>query len=171
VHIRDVLDTVAARHPDLISKFGGHAMAAGLSIELANLDRFARAFDEEVTRWMAAAAGLDTIETDGELDVGEIALDTARALRAGGPWGQSFPEPCFDGLFAIRSARLLGERHLKMWVELPRSGRTFDAIAFNYNTASSAPPSPDTLPSGKRPPRLPPRRQRIPGRNTASSYS
>jgi single-stranded-DNA-specific exonuclease len=148
VHIRDVLDTVAAQHPDLISKFGGHAMAAGLSIELTNLDRFARAFDEEVTRWMAAAAGLDTIETDGELEVNEIALETARALRAGGPWGQSFPEPTFDGLFAIKSARLVGEKHLKMWVELPRSGRTFDAIAFNYANTPSAPQTADTLPSG-----------------------
>jgi single-stranded-DNA-specific exonuclease len=148
VHIRDVLDTVAAQHPDLISKFGGHAMAAGLSIELTNLDRFARAFDEEVTRWMAAAAGLDTIETDGELEVSEIALETARALRAGGPWGQSFPEPSFDGLFAIKSARMVGERHLKMWVELPRSGRTFDAIAFNYANTPSAPQTPNTLPSG-----------------------
>jgi single-stranded-DNA-specific exonuclease len=148
VHIRDVLDTIAARHPDLISKFGGHAMAAGLSIEFGNLDRFARAFDAEVTRWMAAAAGLDCIETDGELDANEIALDTARALRNGGPWGQSFPEPCFDGLFAIRSARLVGERHLKMWVELPRSGRTFDAIAFNYATTPNGEPTAEVLPSG-----------------------
>jgi single-stranded-DNA-specific exonuclease len=132
VHIRDVLDAVAAHHPDLISKFGGHAMAAGLSIELSKLDRFARAFDEEVSRWMAAAAGHDAIETDGELEADEIALETARALRAGGPWGQSFPEPSFDGLFAIRSARIVGDRHLKMWVELPRAGRSFDAIAFNY---------------------------------------
>ncbi len=109
VHIRDVLDTVAAHHPDLISKFGGHAMAAGLSIDLAKLDRFARAFDEEVTRWMARAAAHDAIETDGELTVEEIALETARALRAGGPWGQAFLEPCFDGLFSIRSARLVGK--------------------------------------------------------------
>jgi single-stranded-DNA-specific exonuclease len=148
VHIRDVLDTDAAQHPDLISKFGGHAMAAGLSIELANLDRFARAFDEEVTRWMAAAAGLDMIETDGELEADEIALHTARALRSGGPWGQAFPEPTFDGVFAIKSARLVGERHLKMWVELPCSGRTFDAIAFNYANTPSAPQTPEMLPSG-----------------------
>jgi single-stranded-DNA-specific exonuclease len=145
VHIRDVLDAVAAHHPDLISKFGGHAMAAGLSISLTDLDRFARAFDEEVARWLAASAGAhDTIETDGELAVDEIALETAHALRGGGPWGQAFPEPSFDGVFAIRSARLVGERHLKMWVELPRSGRAFDAIAFNYNAASTS----DALPSG-----------------------
>jgi single-stranded-DNA-specific exonuclease len=62
----------------------------------------------------------------------ELALDTACALRAGGPWGQAFPEPCFDGLFTVRSSRLVGERHLKMWLEVPGSGRTFDAIAFNH---------------------------------------
>jgi single-stranded-DNA-specific exonuclease len=95
---------------------------------------------------MAAAAGHDAIETDGELEVDEIALETARALRAGGPWGQAFPEPCFDGLFSIRSARLVGERHLKMWVELARSGRTFDAIAFNYAGAEAERKGP--LPSG-----------------------
>lgn len=137
VHIRDVLDAIAARYPGLIEKFGGHAMAAGLSIDIGNLDRFSRAFDEEVTRWLAATAGNDAIETDGELAAEEIALETARALRAGGPWGQAFPEPCFDGIFAIRKARLVGERHLKMWVEFPRSGRMFDAIAFNYTDAQS----------------------------------
>ena len=62
----------------------------------------------------------------------EIALDTAQALRAGGPWGQAFPEPTFDGVFELRDARVIGERHLKMWVEVPRSGRSFDAIAFNH---------------------------------------
>ncbi len=144
VHIRDVLDAVAAHHPELISKFGGHAMAAGLSLELANLDRFARAFDEEVARWLATASANDAIETDGELTVEEIALETARALRSGGPWGQAFPEPCFDGVFAIRNARMLGDRHLKMWVELPKSGRSFDAIAFNY--ADGQPGT--TLPAG-----------------------
>lgn len=140
VHIRDVLDTIATRHPGLIAKFGGHAMAAGLSLDLADLDRFAHAFDQEVTRWMAAGAlAHDAIETDGELHSDEIALDTAYALRAGGPWGQSFPEPCFDGIFAIRNARLVGERHLKMWIEHPRSRRAFDAIAFNFATDPTHP--------------------------------
>jgi single-stranded-DNA-specific exonuclease len=132
VHIRDVLDAIAAREPDLISKFGGHAMAAGLTLELANLDRFAKAFDAEVKRWMESNAIADAVETDGELSVQEIALETARALRAGGPWGQAFPEPSFDGVFAIRNARVIGDRHLKMWVEVPRTGRSFDAIAFNH---------------------------------------
>jgi single-stranded-DNA-specific exonuclease len=132
VHIRDVLDAIAARHPELISRFGGHAMAAGLTLERRRLDDFAEAFDEEVARWMKSMAGLDAVETDGELSVQEIALDTAHALRAGGPWGQAFPEPCFDGVFIVRNARVVGERHLKMWVEVPRTGRAFDAIAFNH---------------------------------------
>jgi single-stranded-DNA-specific exonuclease len=132
IHIRDVLDAIAAREPDLISKFGGHAMAAGLTLERSRLDRFAKAFDEEVARWAARNAVVDAVETDGELSVQEIALETAQALRAGGPWGQSFPEPCFDGVFAIRNARVVGDRHLKMWVEVPRTGRSFDAIAFNH---------------------------------------
>lgn len=132
IHIRDVLDAMAARDPDLISKFGGHAMAAGLTIERSKLDRFARAFDEEVARWAERGAAADAVETDGELAVQEIALETAHALRAGGPWGQAFPEPCFDGVFSIRNTRVVGERHLKMWVEVPGKGRSFDAIAFNH---------------------------------------
>jgi len=132
IHIRDVLDSIAARHPELISKFGGHAMAAGVTLERSRLDQFARAFDEEIGRWAARGAGADVVETDGELSIQEIALDTAHALRAGGPWGQAFPEPCFDGLFTIRNARVVGERHLKMWVEVAGTGRSFDAIAFNH---------------------------------------
>jgi single-stranded-DNA-specific exonuclease len=132
IHIRDVLDAIAAREPDLISKFGGHAMAAGLTLELSKIDRFAKAFDAEVGRWVERGVVADAVETDGELSVQEIALETAQALRAGGPWGQAFPEPSFDGVFAIRNARVIGERHLKMWVEVPRTGRSFDAIAFNH---------------------------------------
>ncbi len=132
VHIRDVLDAVATRHPELLNRFGGHAMAAGLTLERAHLDEFARAFDAEVRRWLAQAPPTDTVETDGELTPAEIALETAHALRAGGPWGQSFPEPTFDGVFSIRSARVIAEKHLKMWVEVPESGRAFDAIAFNH---------------------------------------
>ena len=132
LHVRDVLDSIATRHPELITRFGGHAMAAGLTLAASALDRFARAFDEEVVRCLGAASETDWVDTDGELAVHEIALDTASALRAGGPWGQGFPEPSFDGLFSVRNARVVGERHLKMWVEVPRTGRTFDAICFNH---------------------------------------
>jgi len=134
VHIRDVLDSIAARHPGLIHRFGGHAMAAGLTLERKRLDEFARAFDTEVARCLPMAGATDAVETDGELSVEEIALATAEALRAGGPWGQAFPEPCFDGLFSIRNTRVIGERHMKMWVEPAGSGRSFDAIAFNHLT-------------------------------------
>ena len=143
VHIRDVLDGIAARQPDLISRFGGHAMAAGLTLEYDKLDRFAAAFDEEVARWTASAPPAGVVETDGELAPAEIALATAQALRAGGPWGQAFPEPSFDGVFSIRGARLIGTRHVKMWAEVPASGRSFDAIAFNHleEDAPFAPPA------------------------------
>ncbi|MDE2262600.1 MAG: single-stranded-DNA-specific exonuclease RecJ [Gammaproteobacteria bacterium] len=144
IHIRDVLDNLDARHPQLIGKFGGHAMAAGLALERSRLDFFARAFDEEVAAWAARCGPGDAIETDGELTVAEIALETAHALRAGGPWGQAFPEPSFDGVFAIRSARIVGDKHLKMWLELPRTGRSFDAIAFNHVEDQST----FTLPEG-----------------------
>jgi single-stranded-DNA-specific exonuclease len=146
IHIRDVLDAIAARHPDLINKFGGHAMAAGLTLERGKLDLFARAFDEEVARWVERGVLADAIETDGELSVQEIALDTAHALRGGGPWGQAFPEPSFDGVFSIRNARVVGDRHLKMWVEVPRTGRSFDAIAFNHIEEHAE----FTLPEGSR---------------------
>jgi single-stranded-DNA-specific exonuclease len=144
LHIRDVLDAVAARHPDLISRFGGHAMAAGLTLEHSQLDRFARAFDEEVARWMEGAADADWIETDGELEVEEIALSTAAALRSGGPWGQAFPEPSFDGVFAVKNARVVGDKHLKMWVTSGDGARSFDAIAFNFKVSEDCP----ELPSG-----------------------
>ena len=111
-------------------------MAAGLTLERSQLDSFASAFDEEVARCGIPAA--DAVETDGELTLQEIALETAHALRAGGPWGQSFPEPCFDGVFLMRNARIIGERHVKMWVEVPQTGRSFDAIAFNHLSGEQA---------------------------------
>ncbi len=138
LHIRDVLDAIATRKPDLIARFGGHAMAAGLTLDAANLDEFAAAFDQEVTRWAQVAGFSTCIETDGELTVAELALETATALRAGGPWGQLFPEPTFDGVFNVRNTRIVGERHVKMWVEVPHTGRAFDAIAFNFLDAADA---------------------------------
>jgi single-stranded-DNA-specific exonuclease len=135
IHIRDVLDGIATRHPELINRFGGHAMAAGLTIEERHLDAFARAFDEEVTRWRDPSIPSNRVETDGELSSDEIALETAQALRDGGPWGQAFPEPCFDGRFEIRNARVVGEKHLKMWVTTGDQSRNFDAIAFNFRVS------------------------------------
>ena len=136
VHIRDVLAHLDARHPQLIGRFGGHAMAAGLTLAREKLDEFARLFDAEVAAWPDQGAPRDAIETDGELALEEIALETAEALRAAGPWGQSFPEPCFDGVFTVRAARVVGERHVKMWVQGAHN-RAFDAIAFNFLEAGS----------------------------------
>jgi single-stranded-DNA-specific exonuclease len=143
IHIRDVLDGMATRHPELISRFGGQAMAAGLSLDEAKLAEFAAAFDVEVMRWTDPTVPANRVETDGELAADEIALETAQALRDGGPWGQAFPEPCFDGIFAIKNVRVVGEKHLKMWVTTADRTRAFDAIAFNFKGADENPALPD----------------------------
>jgi single-stranded-DNA-specific exonuclease len=131
VHIRDVLENIASRHPGLIHRFGGHAMAAGLTIAAADLDRFARAFEQVVAEWLRDAEPDDAVWTDGPLEEAEICLATAEQLRAAGPWGQAFPEPVFEGEFEVESARVIGEKHVKFWLR-PHGTRTrFDAIAFN----------------------------------------
>lgn len=147
IHVRDLLDTIAVREPSLIQKFGGHAMAAGVTLEAQNLDRFAQAFDAECTRALAQAGSPDVIETDGELTLAELALTTALALRAGGPWGPGFPEPRFDGVFNICSSRMVGERHLKLGLNAPEGRGQFDAIAFNYAEADSRPVLPSNGPA------------------------
>lgn len=131
VHIRDVLDAVAARHPGLVSKFGGHAMAAGLSLSAENFAAFSAAFDDEVRRHLAPEDLRGVILSDGELAPQELGLELAELLRGAGPWGQAFPEPVFDGHFQIIQRRTVGERHLKMVVKAPGDERVFDAIAFN----------------------------------------
>jgi single-stranded-DNA-specific exonuclease len=133
IHVRDLLDSIAVRDPQLIQKFGGHAMAAGVTLESVRLDQFASAFDAECSRALARLGSPDVIETDGELAMEELALPLAAALRAGGPWGPGFPEPLFDGVFRIQSARLVGERHLKLGLCAPEGRGQFDAIAFNYS--------------------------------------
>ncbi|GMU68464.1 MAG: single-stranded-DNA-specific exonuclease RecJ [Steroidobacteraceae bacterium] len=140
VHIRDVLENIAARRPELIVRFGGHAMAAGLTLEPARLDAFAAEFDAEVRRWLGAGADTGRLDTDGELGTDDLCLATAEALRAGGPWGAAFPEPVFDGRFSITGTRVLGGKHVKMWVEPAGSARRFDAIAFNLLTDADARP-------------------------------
>jgi len=127
INIRDVLDGIATRHPGLIDKFGGHAMAAGMTLAEASLEKFRCAFAAEI----AARADLDSlagiIHTDGELSPSELCLETARMLRSAGPWGQGFPEPVFDGGFMITDARIVGGRHLKLQLR-----DSLDAIAFGY---------------------------------------
>lgn len=131
VHIRDVLDAVAAHHPGLVSKFGGHAMAAGLSLARENFAAFSAAFDQEVRRHLAPEDLRGVILSDGELAPEDMNLEMAELLRGAGPWGQAFPEPLFDGHFEIVQRRIVGERHLKMVVKSPGHDAVFDAIAFN----------------------------------------
>lgn len=136
LHIRDALDRVATRHPDLLAKFGGHAMAAGLSLESRNLEAFRRAFDEEIQRWLPEMDLEGTLLSDGELGASEFTLATAESLRSALPWGQGFPEPLFDGAFRVRNQRIVGERHVRLKVCPEGSPRVFlDAIAFNQAEA------------------------------------
>ena len=131
LHIRDVLDAVAARHPGLLTRFGGHAMAAGLTLDADQLETFSAAFDEEVRRHLGPEDLQRKILSDGALNEQELDLSAAEAIRNGGPWGQSFPEPLFDGVFELINRRIVGEKHLKLTVRLPESTRLIDAIAFN----------------------------------------
>ena len=137
VHIRDVLDAVAAHHPGLIDKFGGHAMAAGLSIGADKLDAFRIAFDKEVKRWMTHDDAIGVVHSDGELGSNEFRLEIAKQLRESGPWGQNFPEPLFDGEFRVIESRILGERHLKLKVAIGND--SCEAIAFRHFDHDDAP--------------------------------
>lgn len=133
LHIRDALDAVAAKHPGLISKFGGHAMAAGLSLPQENYGAFAAAFDTEVRRQLHTDDLTGRLLSDGQLSVTEFNLELAKALRHAGPWGQHFPEPLFHGVFQIVQQRLVGEKHLKLVLKTECGGQTLDGIAFNID--------------------------------------
>jgi single-stranded-DNA-specific exonuclease len=133
IHIRDILDAVAVRNPGLISKFGGHAMAAGLSLARDDYERFAAAFVAEVERHAADVDLQAVIDSDGELAEDDFQLELATALRFAGPWGQHFPEPIFDGIFKLVSQRLVGEKHLKMTIFPANGSQLLDAIAFNVD--------------------------------------
>ncbi len=128
LHIRDVLDGIATTHPGLLIKFGGHAMAAGLSIKRVHLQRFKVIFDKAVRGATDSAMFSAQIVTDGELGVADMNLEVAQLIANAGPWGNGFPEPSFHGEFALVSQRVVGEQHLKMALKL--DGGVVDAIAF-----------------------------------------
>ncbi len=131
LHIRDALDAVAAHHPGLVTKFGGHAMAAGLSLPRDNFQEFASAFEQEVGRMLDPELLQASLYSDGEVEAQWFTLETAQQLVAAGPWGQDFPEPVFDGRFALVSQRRVGEKHLKMVLSPPENPELhLDAIAF-----------------------------------------
>ena len=133
IHIRDILDAVATRHPGLITRFGEHAMAAGMTLRRDDYEAFSAAFVAEVARHAADVELQAVIESDGELEPTDFQLDVAATLRYAGPWGQHFPEPVFDGTFDIVSQRLVGEKHLKLVLSLPGKPLVLDAIAFNVD--------------------------------------
>lgn len=130
LHIRDALAAVDVAHPGLISRFGGHAMAAGMSIEVANLRTFEVALREAIAAVLDPAVLQSELLSDGELSPHEFDRRHADALRDGGPWGQGFPEPLFDGVFDVLDWRVVGERHLKLSVSLPGSREPLNAIHF-----------------------------------------
>lgn len=136
-HLRDALATVAAKHPGLIPKFGGHAMAAGLSLARHDLPQFSSAMAEIGTDWLTPAMLTQCVETDGVLSDEELSLDTAHALQLAGPWGQGFPAPLFEGVFAVHEQKIVGERHVKLTLE-SAGGARIGAIAFNREPLDAA---------------------------------
>ncbi|WP_058911984.1 single-stranded-DNA-specific exonuclease RecJ [Entomohabitans teleogrylli] len=134
LHMRDALERLDTLHPGLMLKFGGHAMAAGLSLETARFDEFRARFAELVGEWIDPALLQGEIWSDGPLDAAEMTLEMAELLRDAGPWGQMFPEPLFDGRFRILQQRLVGDRHLKLMLETPDRSLMLDGIAFNIDT-------------------------------------
>lgn len=130
LHIRDVLEAVASQHPGLIEKFGGHAMAAGLSLPQKNLAAFKLAFDAQVRRLLKAEQLQTLLLTDGELAAQDFLLATATLLRNSEPWGQHFPAPLFEGIFQVLYKRPVGEQHLRLTLQPAATNMRVDAIVF-----------------------------------------
>lgn len=139
-HIRDALAAIDARQPGLIERFGGHAMAAGLSLKADDYPRFAAAFDAIARELIEPERLQAVLYTDGELPPGAATLALARQLREAGPWGQAFPEPLFDNLFDCAGWKLMGERHLRLQLRDPRDGAVHDAVMFNAYHGQPPPP-------------------------------
>lgn len=126
-----MLAAVDARHPGVIQKFGGHAMAAGLNLDHAALTTFEQAFRSQVQTMVDASLLHAELHSDGELAAHELDHVHAEALRVAGPWGQGFPEPLFDGHFEVLQCRVLKERHLKLTLRCPGRAEPLNAIHFN----------------------------------------
>ena len=137
LHIRDTLDDVASLHPELLKKFGGHAMAAGMSIAEKNLDTFIEAFNQAVKKRLNNQVPDNILLVDGEIPDKEINLTLAETLRQAGPWGQNFPEPVFVGCFKVKNARILAQKHVKLELETLSNNRKIDAIYFNVENPDS----------------------------------
>jgi len=131
LHIRDALDLLATTHPDILSHFGGHAMAAGMSIHRAHFEAFSVAFEQVLQQVVDSDDLKQVCLVDGELGNDCLTLEFAAVLRESGPWGQHFPEPVFLGEFSVISSRVVGAKHLKLTLQLPGSDELIDGIAFN----------------------------------------
>jgi single-stranded-DNA-specific exonuclease len=131
LHIRDLLEYIDSQHPGIIIKFGGHAMAAGLSIPANKFEQFSALFEQYAEQWLSKEALTGVLASDGELLTKDMTLAFAQVLREAGPWGQNFPEPVFDDVFTLVQQRIVGEKHLKLVVE--KDQQVFDAIAFNVD--------------------------------------
>jgi single-stranded-DNA-specific exonuclease len=131
VHIRDILDTIASQHPEMINRFGGHAMAAGLTISRNQFEAFQKTFDTEVRKYLSVEELQGIIYSDGPLSGEDFNLELAEQLKTISPWGHHFPEPIFDGKFELLDRRLLKEKHLKMQVRPIGGGPKLEVIAFN----------------------------------------
>jgi single-stranded-DNA-specific exonuclease len=131
LHIRDLLEYIDSQHPGIIIKFGGHAMAAGLSIPANKFEQFSALFEQYAEQWLSKEALTGVLASDGELLINDMTLAFAQVLREAGPWGQNFPEPVFDDIFTLVQQRIVGEKHLKLVVE--KDQQVFDAIAFNVD--------------------------------------
>ena len=132
LHIRDLLEHIDSQYPGLIIKFGGHAMAAGLSINQGDFEQFQSVLNNFAGKWLKEEDLQSVLLSDGELDNEHLTLTFAEQLSDAGPWGQNFPEPLFDGIFNLVQQRIVGEKHLKLVVE--KQGKIFDGIAFNIDT-------------------------------------
>lgn len=139
-HIRDALVEVDARHPGLILRFGGHAMAAGLSLSADGLDTFAAAFNAVACERLAPEQLEAVVLSDGELKVEDCTLALAQQLRFAGPWGQSFPEPVFDGEFTLESWHVVGETHLRLKLRPVSGAAALEAMMFGAYRGSAPPP-------------------------------
>lgn len=136
IHLRDVLDEVAAMNPGMLTKFGGHAMAAGLSLEKIYLAAFQKSFDAVVAKKAGKEGLTPVLFTDGALQADEFNVLLAETLENAGPWGQAFPEPTFNGEFIVVNQRIVGQKHLKLLLALPQNPQqTIDAISFNVDLA------------------------------------
>lgn len=136
LHIRDLLDSIATKHPDILKKFGGHAMAAGLSLHKKDYQQFSQLFDQAVQAQLSEDDLQEVLLSDGSLSADDCQLHTAYAIEQSGPWGQHFPEPLFDDEFFIVQQRIVGEKHLKLVLAFDeQASNTIDGIAFNVDVA------------------------------------